>query len=100
MEAREQKNVSREQALQGQVQNLTTQLTLAQQPGGATSVGGTSAAGVDTRSLGKPEVFDGVEAKWHDFRVIFKAYCSRLNQRLGTLMTNAEGNLSGSYLNT
>eukprot|EP00971_Amphidinium_carterae_P105036 2079736-Amphidinium_carterae.1 len=59
MEARKQDSVSREQALQGQVQSLMTQLTIAQQPRGATSVGGTSAAGVgtvDTRSLGKPEV--------------------------------------------
>eukprot|EP00971_Amphidinium_carterae_P294282 5843191-Amphidinium_carterae.1 len=98
MEARDLENDRREQALQGQVQNLTMQLTSAQQAGGATSGGGTSAAGVgtvDTRSLGKPEVFEGVEAKWHDFRFIFKAYCSCLNQRLGTLMTNVEGNISG-----
>eukprot|EP00971_Amphidinium_carterae_P190057 3772708-Amphidinium_carterae.1 len=70
MEARKQKNGRREQALQGQVQNLTTQLTTTQ-AGGAASGSGTSASGVgamDTRSLGKPEVFEGVEAKWHDFR--------------------------------
>eukprot|EP00971_Amphidinium_carterae_P185296 3679404-Amphidinium_carterae.1 len=75
MKARELEGDRREQTLQGQVQNLTTQLTIAQQAGGATSGGGTSATGVgavDTRSLGKPEVFEGVEAKWHDFRVIFK----------------------------
>eukprot|EP00971_Amphidinium_carterae_P297177 5903734-Amphidinium_carterae.1 len=101
-EVREQEIVSRGQALQGQVQHLTTQLTTAQQQATNVSgpVGGTSATGtVDTRALGKPDVFDGVEAKWHDFRVIFKAYCSCLNQRLGTLMSNVEGNLSGSYTN-
>eukprot|EP00971_Amphidinium_carterae_P137434 2723607-Amphidinium_carterae.1 len=79
MEAREQDSVSREQTLQGQVQHLTAQHTTAQQQTATVSgpVGGTSATGtVDTRALGKPEVFDGVEAKWHDFRVIFKAYCS------------------------
>eukprot|EP00971_Amphidinium_carterae_P163417 3240329-Amphidinium_carterae.1 len=78
MEAREQEKVSREQALQGQVQSLTSQL-LTPQLGGVASGSGTSAPGVgavDTRCLGKPEIFDGVEAKWHDFRVIFKAYCA------------------------
>eukprot|EP00971_Amphidinium_carterae_P037331 733982-Amphidinium_carterae.1 len=74
MEAREQENVSREQALQGQVQHLTAQLTTAQQQTANVSgpVGGTSATGTVASALGKPEVFDGVEAKWHDFRVIFK----------------------------
>eukprot|EP00971_Amphidinium_carterae_P100859 1995579-Amphidinium_carterae.1 len=102
MEAREADSVAREAALQREVQNLNVQLTSAQQAGGAASGGGTSATGagtVDTRALGKPEVFEGVEAKWHDFRVVFKAYCSCVNQRLGTLMTNVEGNLSGSYPN-
>eukprot|EP00971_Amphidinium_carterae_P112495 2227620-Amphidinium_carterae.1 len=98
MEAGEADSVAREAALQGQVQNLNAQLTSAQQVGGAAPVGGTSATGagtVDTRALGKPEIFEGAEAKWHDFRVVFKAYCSRVNQRLGTLMTNVEGNISG-----
>eukprot|EP00971_Amphidinium_carterae_P124359 2463476-Amphidinium_carterae.1 len=57
MEVRKQENVSREQVLQGQVQNLTTQL-LAPQAGGVAPGSGTSASGVgavDTRSLGKPE---------------------------------------------
>eukprot|EP00971_Amphidinium_carterae_P149915 2971970-Amphidinium_carterae.1 len=64
MEAREQESVSREQALHGQLQSLTSQLTTSQQ-GGATLGSGTSAPGVgavDTRSLGKPEVFEGAEA--------------------------------------
>eukprot|EP00971_Amphidinium_carterae_P302404 6008948-Amphidinium_carterae.1 len=73
MEAREADGIAREQALQNTVQNLTAQLTTAQQQaGGAASVGGTLATGagtVDTRTLGKPEVFEGAEAKWHDFRV-------------------------------
>eukprot|EP00971_Amphidinium_carterae_P032745 644695-Amphidinium_carterae.1 len=71
MEAREAEGIAREQALQGQMQNLTAQLTSTQQTGGVASVGGTSATGagtVDTRALGKPEVFEGAEAKWHDFR--------------------------------
>eukprot|EP00971_Amphidinium_carterae_P127148 2519296-Amphidinium_carterae.1 len=79
MEAREADGIAREAALQTQVQNLTAQLMTTQQTGGAASVGGTSATGagtVDTRTLGKPEVFEGAEVKWHDFRVVFKAYCS------------------------
>eukprot|EP00971_Amphidinium_carterae_P170813 3385187-Amphidinium_carterae.1 len=103
MEASEANGIAREQALQVTVQNLTAQLTTAQQQGGgAASAGGTLATGagtVDTRALGKPDVFEGVEAKWHDFRVVFKAYCSCVNQRLGTLMTGVEANISGSFLN-
>eukprot|EP00971_Amphidinium_carterae_P027851 548921-Amphidinium_carterae.1 len=79
METREQTILTREQTLHGEVQTLTAQLTTAQQAGSATLAGGTQAPGVgavDTRSLGKPDVFDGTEAKWHDFRVIFKAYCA------------------------
>eukprot|EP00971_Amphidinium_carterae_P097618 1931791-Amphidinium_carterae.1 len=103
MEAREADSIARERALEGQVQNGTAQLATAQQQTANVSgpVGGTSATGtVDTRALGKPEVFEGVEAKWHDFRVVFKAYCSCVKQRLGVLMTNVEGNVSGSYPNS
>eukprot|EP00971_Amphidinium_carterae_P038058 748288-Amphidinium_carterae.1 len=73
MEAREAEGNAREQTLQVTVQNLTTQLTTTQQQAGGTgSVGGTLATGtgtVDTRALGKPEVFEGNGAEWHDFRV-------------------------------
>eukprot|EP00971_Amphidinium_carterae_P062203 1231150-Amphidinium_carterae.1 len=67
--ARIQAMESRKQALVGQVQTLTSQLTTAQQ---TTLAGGTQAPGVgalDTKALGKPEAFEGAEAKWHDFRV-------------------------------
>eukprot|EP00971_Amphidinium_carterae_P063857 1264025-Amphidinium_carterae.1 len=103
MEARELESDRKEQALRGQVRNLTNQLATAQQQTATTAgpVGGTSASGtIDTRALGKPEVFEGAEAKWHDFRVVFKAYCRCVNQRLGTLMTNVEGNISGSFPNS
>eukprot|EP00971_Amphidinium_carterae_P323724 6433552-Amphidinium_carterae.1 len=75
MEAREQDGLAREQMLQTTVQNLTTQLaTSTQQAGSAAPVQGStfSAGTVDTRALRKPEVFEGTEAKWHDFRVVFK----------------------------
>eukprot|EP00971_Amphidinium_carterae_P201070 3990154-Amphidinium_carterae.1 len=69
MEAREAEGLAREQALHGTVQNLTTQLATAQQTAAPVPVGGTVSTGtVDTRALGKPEVFEGNETKWHDFR--------------------------------
>eukprot|EP00971_Amphidinium_carterae_P075433 1490444-Amphidinium_carterae.1 len=46
MEAGELESGRRKQTLQGQVQNLTTQLTVSQRAGGATPGGGTSASGV------------------------------------------------------
>eukprot|EP00971_Amphidinium_carterae_P007088 140241-Amphidinium_carterae.1 len=76
MEAREADGIAREhcQALHGTVENLTAQLAQGRAP---VPIGGTLASGtVDTRALGKPEVFEGNETKWHDFRVVFKAYCS------------------------
>eukprot|EP00971_Amphidinium_carterae_P102807 2034984-Amphidinium_carterae.1 len=54
MEVREQENVSREQALQGQVQQLT-----AIGYDTASWRDRVRAGTVDTRSLGKPEVFEG-----------------------------------------
>eukprot|EP00971_Amphidinium_carterae_P126222 2500443-Amphidinium_carterae.1 len=48
MEAKEADGVAREAALQGQVQNLTAQLTIAQPPGGVALVGGTLATGAGT----------------------------------------------------
>eukprot|EP00971_Amphidinium_carterae_P065912 1306183-Amphidinium_carterae.1 len=97
MEARQAEGIDRERVLQGTVQNLTTQLA-GRAP---VPVGGTLATDtVDTRALGKPEIFEGNETKWHDFRVVFKAYCSCLNQRLGTLMSGVEANISGSFVNS
>eukprot|EP00971_Amphidinium_carterae_P211834 4203764-Amphidinium_carterae.1 len=71
MEAREADGLAREQMLQNTVQSLTTQIATTQQQAtsAAPVVGSTFSAGtVDTRALGKPEVFEGNEAKWHDFR--------------------------------
>eukprot|EP00971_Amphidinium_carterae_P249742 4957019-Amphidinium_carterae.1 len=71
MEARKQDGLAKEQVLQNTVQNLTTQLTTTTQQATNTGPSGgvlTSSGTVDTRVLGKPEVFEGNEAKWHDFR--------------------------------
>eukprot|EP00971_Amphidinium_carterae_P172437 3418028-Amphidinium_carterae.1 len=102
MEAREQDGLAREQMLQNTVQSLTTQLstTTQQAASAAPGSGGTYPTGtVDTRAHGKPEVFEGNEAKWHDFCVVFKAYCACLNQRLGVLMTGVEANSTGTFTN-
>eukprot|EP00971_Amphidinium_carterae_P107163 2122904-Amphidinium_carterae.1 len=97
MEAREADGLAREQMLQSTVQNLTTQQqTTSAAPAASTFASGT----IDTRALGKPEVFEGSEAKWHDFRVVFKAYCASLNQRLGVLMSGVEANSTGSFVNS
>eukprot|EP00971_Amphidinium_carterae_P136993 2714846-Amphidinium_carterae.1 len=74
MEAREADGLARKQVPQSTVQNLTTQLaTTQQQTTSAAPAASTFASGtVVTRALGKPEVFEGNEAKWHDFRVVFK----------------------------
>ncbi|CAK0838042.1 unnamed protein product, partial [Prorocentrum cordatum] len=45
---------------------------------------------VDTRTLGKPDVFTGEEHKWNDRKVIFKAYCGVVNADLLAGMRLAE----------
>ncbi|CAK0860738.1 unnamed protein product, partial [Prorocentrum cordatum] len=45
---------------------------------------------VDTRTLGKPDVFTGEEHKWNDWKVIFKAYCGVVNADLLAGMRLAE----------
>eukprot|EP00971_Amphidinium_carterae_P013974 275221-Amphidinium_carterae.1 len=102
MEAREAEGRAREQILHGTVQDLTTRLAATQQQAAAlVPAGGTFATGtVDTRALGKPNVYEGSETKWHDFRVVFKTDCSCVNQRLGTLMSGVEANILGSFANS
>ncbi|CAK0865359.1 unnamed protein product, partial [Prorocentrum cordatum] len=45
---------------------------------------------VDTRTLGKPDVFTGEEHKWNVWKVIFKAYCGVVNADLLAGMRLAE----------
>ena len=45
---------------------------------------------VDTRLLGKPDTFNGEEAKWADWKVLFKAYTSVVSPRMAALMHAAE----------
>eukprot|EP00971_Amphidinium_carterae_P309626 6153331-Amphidinium_carterae.1 len=48
-------------------------------------------SGVDTRQLGKPDVFNGELQKFNDWKVIAKAYASCINPRMGILMETAAG---------
>eukprot|EP00959_Pyramimonas_sp_CCMP1952_P429835 9002004-Pyramimonas_sp.AAC.1 len=45
---------------------------------------------VDTRALGKPDMFMGEEHKWNDWKEIFKAYCGVVNADLLAGMRLAE----------
>ena len=45
---------------------------------------------IDTRTLGKPDIYTGDENKWQDWKVVVKAYCSVVNPRMGNLMAHAE----------
>ena len=47
-------------------------------------------AGVDTRTLGRPDVYHGEEQKWPDWKTILKAYCGVVSVRMATLMTTQE----------
>ena len=47
-------------------------------------------AGVDTRVLGKPDIFDGNGAKWRDWSTIMRAYLSLVNNKLSDMIPLAE----------
>ena len=53
--------------------------------------GSAASYGIDTRTLGKPDIFHGEDVKWADWRVIVKAYYSAVSTRMGVLMTAQEG---------
>ena len=45
---------------------------------------------IDTRTLGKPDNFNGEAGKWSDWKTVMTAYCSVLSERLGQLMQSLE----------
>ena len=45
---------------------------------------------VDTRGLGKPEIFDGSTSKWRDWKVVMRSYAAACHDKLGVLMDRAE----------
>ena len=52
--------------------------------------GGGRRVGVDTRNLGRPESFDGQDAKWRDWSIVFKSYAGLVNPFLADAMQRAE----------
>ena len=75
---------------QNVIQDLERRLQEAQEvrPGGITNASNTNF--IDTRVLGKPQSFEGNEAKWPDWSVVVRAYMSLVNTQLGTLLPAAE----------
>ncbi len=78
-----------ERQLIGEVTRLRSPPTPSPQQAAQAAVG--AMAGIDTRTLGKPDTFRGEEANWADWRVIAKAYFSVVSIRTGTVMTAQEG---------
>jgi hypothetical protein len=66
----------------------------------ATPVGGPppTQTKVDTRTLGKPDMFTGEEQKWQDWKTVVSAYCSVVDSQMGVIMdsiaTGASTNLA------
>ena len=45
---------------------------------------------IDTRTLGRPEQFQGEESKWSDWRVVTRAYASLIAPHMTDLLAQAE----------
>ncbi len=60
----------------------------------ASNAAGRGGLGIDTRVLGKPDYFDGQDAKWRDWCVVFKSYASLVNPRLRECMEQASNSLT------
>ena len=41
---------------------------------------------VDTRTLGKPDMFTGEEQKWQDWKTVLSAYCAVVDLQMGVIM--------------
>ena len=65
----------------------------------AGNAGGGAKRAIDTRGLGKPDMFTGSAAKWRDWRVIARAFLCCLHGRLEALMRVAEKDLTSSVVN-
>ena len=52
--------------------------------------GGPAAGGIDTRNLGKPEIFNGEAAKWRDWSLVLRSYISAVDHNAVALMSRAE----------
>ena len=47
-------------------------------------------SGLDTRTLGRPDSFNGDEKSWGDWSVVVRAYCGVVNPRMGDLLSVVE----------
>ena len=53
-------------------------------------VGDRPVGGIDTRNLGKPEIFNGEAAKWRDWSLVLRSYISAVDHNAVALMNRAE----------
>ena len=97
VEARLAATIGEIQRLSSSEATLVTEVTrlravrASQAPPQSASLPGSAAYyGIDTRTLGKPDIFHGEDVKWADWRVIMKAYCSVVSARMGILMSTQE----------
>ena len=51
---------------------------------------GPVAGGIDTRSLGKPGIFNGEAAKWRDWSLVLRSYISAVDHNAVALMNRAD----------
>ena len=55
----------------------------------ARGAGNASRVGIDTRNLGRPSQFDGKDAAWRDWAIVFSSYSALVNPDLRRLMDAA-----------
>ena len=93
MEAQLQEYAQRLIAAEAQMQEMQTQMGQQQQrPQAAAAPENVLPAfsAVDTRLLGKPDSFDGSQAKWRDWPIVFRSYAGALSSVLAREMPIAE----------
>ena len=61
--------------------------------------GGPSERILDTRVLGKPDIFEGIEKHWPDWSVVIRAFSTLNNADIGKLMAFAEEHSEIEILN-
>ena len=54
---------------------------------------------VDTRTLGKPDMFTGEEQKWQDWKTVVSAYCSVVDLQMGVIMDSVATGASTNLVN-
>ena len=49
---------------------------------GAQKAGSAGGTMVDTRLLGRPDIYQGDASKWRDWKLVFTAFCGTVNTRM------------------